>query len=64
MGNRQTHKMFKKIKSLSVLDTFSSSACTKNSKFEKVIIVQTHGDDLKNGGFFLFCTKLLFFWKK
>ena len=63
MGNKQTNKILQMIKSLSVLDTYSSAACTKSSKFEKVIIVQTR-DDLKNGEFFLFCTKLLFFGKK
>ena len=63
MGNRQTNKMFTKIKSFSVLDTFPVAGCSKSSKFEKVMIVQTHGDDRENGGFFLFCTKLLFFWK-
>ena len=39
MGNRQTKNFFKKIKSLSVLDTFSSPGCTKSSKFERVMIV-------------------------
>ena len=49
--------MFKKIKSLSVLDTFPAAGCTKSSKFEKVMIIQTHGDDGKNGGFFYFFHK-------
>ena len=74
MGNRQTNNCFKKIKSLSVLDVFSSPGCTKNSKFERVMIVQTHVYDEKNGGFFLFfqkkaviytkLVKLLLFWEK
>ena len=63
-GNRQTNTIFKQIKSLGVVDTFSSANCTKSSKFEKVMIVQTHGDDGENRGFFLFCTKLLLFVKK
>ena len=57
MGNRQTKNFFKKIKSLSVLDAFSSPGCTKSSKFERVMIVQTHVYDGKNGGFFLFFQK-------
>ena len=57
MGNIQTNKIFKKIKSLSVLDTFSSAACTKSSKFEKVMIVQTHGDDGKMEDFSYFFQK-------
>ena len=57
MGNRQTNKISKKIRSLSVLDTFSSASGTKSSKFEKVMIVQTHGDDGENAGFFLFFQK-------
>jgi hypothetical protein len=42
------------MKSLNVLDAFSSPGCTKNSKFERVMIVQTHARDGENGGFFLF----------
>ena len=57
MGNRQTNKISKQIKSLNVLDTFLSAGCTKSSKFEKVMIVQTHAHDGKNGGFFLFFQK-------
>ena len=57
MGNRQTNKISKQIKSLNVLDTFLSAGCTKSSKFEKVMIVQTHGGDKENGGFFLFFSK-------
>ena len=53
MGNRQTKFLFKKIKSLSVLDAFSSPGCTKSSKFERVMIVQTHVYDEKNGRFFI-----------
>ena len=45
------------MKSLSVLDAFSSPGCTKSSKFERVMIVQTHVYDEKNGGFFLFFQK-------
>ena len=45
MGNRQTNTISKKQTNLSGLDTFSSASCTKSSKFEKVMIVQTHGDD-------------------
>ena len=57
MGNRQTNKISKQIKSLNVLDTFLSAGCTKSSKFEKVMIGQTHGDDRENGGFFCFFQK-------
>ena len=57
MGNRQTQIFFKKMKSFSVLDAFSSPGCTKGSKFETVMIVQTHVYDEKNRGFFLFSPK-------
>ena len=57
MGNRQTQNIFKKIKSLSVLDTFSSAGCTKSTKFDRVMIVQTHAHDGENGEFFLFFPK-------
>ena len=57
MENRQTKIFFKKMKSISVLDAFSSPGCTKGSKFERVMIVQTHVYDGKNGGFFLFFEK-------
>ena len=50
-------KFSKKIKSLNVLDTLLSAGCTKSSKFEKVMVAQTHGDDRENGGFFLFFRK-------
>jgi hypothetical protein len=45
------------MKSLGVLDAFSSPGCTKSSKFERVMIVQTHVYDGENGGFFLFFQK-------
>ena len=71
MGNRQTKTVFKTMKSFSVLDAFSSPGCTKGSKFERVMIVQTHVYDGKNAAFFLFFkkkavihTKLLLFLKK
>ena len=57
MGNRQTKTFKKKIKTLSVLDAFSFPDCTKSSKFERVMIVQTHVYDEKNRGFFLFFQK-------
>ena len=57
MGNRRTKMFFKKIKSLSVLDAFSSLGCTKSFKIERVMIVQTHVYDEKNDGFFLFFQK-------
>ena len=57
MENRQTKNFFKKMKSISVLDAFSSPGCTKGSKFERVMIVQTHVYDEKNRGFFLFFQK-------
>ena len=40
------------MKSLNVLDAFPSAGYTKSSKFEKVMIVQTHAHDEGNGGFF------------
>ena len=36
---------------------FHPPGCTKSSKFERVMIVQTHAYDEKNGGFFLFFQK-------
>ena len=45
------------MKSLNVLDAFSSAGCTKSSKLERVMIVQTHTHDGKNGRFFLFFQK-------
>ena len=57
VGNRQTKKTFKKIKSLNVLDAFSSAGCAKSSQLERVMIVQTHTHDGKNGRFFLFFQK-------
>ena len=52
--NRQTKKILKKIKSLSVLDALSSTGCTKSSKFGRVMIVQIRAHDKENAGFFLF----------
>ena len=52
MGNTQTQKQIFKVKSLSVLNAFSSTGCTKSSKFERVMIVQKHAHDGENGGFF------------
>ena len=45
------------MESLHVLDAFSSIGCTKSSKFERVMIVQTHAHDEEYGGFFLFFPK-------
>ena len=42
------------MRSLSVLAAFSSTGCTKSTKFERDIIVQTHAHDGENGEFFLF----------
>ena len=44
----------KKKKSLNILDAFSSTGCTQSSKFERVMIVQTHAHDAGNGGFSVF----------
>ena len=59
------------MKSLHVLDAFSSACCTKSFKFERVVIVQAHTHDGKNGRFFLIIpkkaviyTKLLLFLEK
>ena len=57
MGNRQTKNFFKKIKSVSVLDAFSFPGCTRSSKFERVMIVQTHVYDEKHGDFSYFSKK-------
>ena len=59
VGNRQT----KKIECLGVLNAFSSVGCTKTSKFERVMIVQTHVPDGKNAGFFLFSPKVVIYTK-
>ena len=45
------------MKSLNVLDAFSSDECTKSCQFERVMIVQTHAHDGENGRFFLFFQK-------
>ena len=57
MGNRQTN--------------LKKNGCTESSKFETVMVVQTHAHDRENGGFFLFFpkraviyTKLRFFLEK
>ena len=42
------------MKSLNVLDAFSSDGCIKSCQFERVMIVQTHAHDGENGRFFLF----------
>ena len=39
------------MKILSVLDAFLPAGYTKSSKFERVMIVQTHAHDGKNAGF-------------
>ena len=57
MENRQTKNFFKKMKSISVLDAFSSPGCTKGSKFERVMIVQTHVYDEKIEDFSYFSKK-------
>ena len=36
---------------------FSSAGCTKSSKFERVMVVQTHADNGENAGFFLIFPK-------
>ena len=36
------------MKSLNVLDAFSFAGCTKNFKFESVMIVQAHTNDEEN----------------
>ena len=59
MGSRQTKTNFKKMKSLNILDTFLSAGCTKSSKFERVMIVQTHAHDEGNGGFLKKCSNLV-----
>ena len=51
------------MKSLNVLDAFSSASCTKSSKFEKVMIVQTHTHDEEKGEFFLFFPKAVIYTK-
>ena len=46
---RQIKNIFqKKVKSLSVLNDLSFGGCIKSSKFERIMIVQTHPHDGKN----------------
>ena len=45
------------MRSLNVLNAFSSASFIKNFKFEKVMIVQTHTHDEKMEDFFNFCKK-------
>ena len=45
------------MKSLNILDAFSSACCTKSFKFERVMIVQAHTHDGENGRFFEFKKK-------
>ena len=61
------------MKSWDVLDDFSPVGCTNSFKFERVMIVQAHTHDGKNGRSFRFFTKkqktviytkLLFFFGK
>jgi len=56
VGNRQAKKKFT-TKGLNVLDAFSITGCTKSSKFERVMVVQTHANKDENAGFFLFFKK-------
>ena len=69
MGNRQTKKISKKMKCLSVWDASTYLGCTKSFKLEQIMIVQTHADDEGNGKIFVFFQKktviyckLLFFF--
>ena len=57
MGNRQTEKISKKMKSLSVWDASTCLGCTKSFKLEQIMIVQTHADDGGNGEIFVFFQK-------
>jgi hypothetical protein len=45
------------MKSLNDLDACSSTGCTKSFKFERVMIVQAHTHEGKNGKFFDFFKK-------
>jgi hypothetical protein len=57
VGGRQTKNKIFKMKSLNVVNAFSSTGCTKSFKFERVLVVQTHADNEENAGFFLFFQK-------
>ena len=57
MGNRQTEIFLTKMKFLSVWDAFAYPCCTKSSKLEQIMIVQTHTDDGINGEFLGFFPK-------
>ena len=45
------------MKCLSVWDAFAYPGCSKSSKLEQIMIVQTHADDGGNGEFFVFFQK-------
>ena len=57
MGKKQTKKISKKMKSLSVWDASTYLGCTKSFKLEQIMIVQTHADDEGNGEIFVFFQK-------
>ena len=52
--HRQIKTLFFKMKSLNVLNAFPFGGCAKSSKFERVMIVQTHAHGGGKEGFFLF----------
>ena len=53
VGNRRAKKCVKKkMKRLSVLDAYPSAACTKSSKFGRVMIIQTQAHGGENWWFF------------
>ena len=53
ISGKQTKKiLFKKMKSLNILNDFPFAGCAKSSKFERVMIVQTHAHEEGNGRFF------------
>ena len=56
MENRQTKNSPKneKFECFSLLDDFSFAGCTQSSKFERLMIVQTHAYDGGNRECFLF----------
>ena len=60
MGNRQTEKISKKMKFLSVWDASTYLGCTKSFKLEQIMIVQTHADDGAMGEM----EKFSYFFKK
>ena len=59
VGKRQTKNIFPTMKLLSVWDVFAYPGCAKSSKLERLMIVQTHTNNVWNGKLFLFSPQKL-----